>query len=224
MIGLLFLSVLTTHAWTASSQQEATVSGIDILLNALNSSSFLLITGIFVALTVCEDYEQQTIKNIYARGYSRKQVYGSKLLLTWVSTTVMFLLVLLAAIVFGAAYFELRIPDPAAVVRILGVQYVVCMANLCLSFLVSSALRKNGSAIAAVIVAPMLINMLLGMLDSFFKPEHGSATGIWLSSFLGDLSMQTVSTERLTVCLIASLLYILLFALLGARFSKQTEL
>ncbi|MCI8373406.1 MAG: hypothetical protein HFI75_13660 [Lachnospiraceae bacterium] len=76
--ALLFLSVLTVNVLSHSSAVpvgQLTLSGIQSMRQALNSSSFLLITAIFVAITVCDDYEQQTIKHIYARGYSRRQVY-----------------------------------------------------------------------------------------------------------------------------------------------------
>ncbi len=51
-----------------------------------------MFAGIVTALLVCDDYEQQTIKNIYARGYSRSQVYFSKLISVFLAVTVMFAL------------------------------------------------------------------------------------------------------------------------------------
>lgn len=107
MVGLLFLSVLTSDALSKNSELagQFSSSGFDIIVSSLNSSSFLLVAGIFVALCVCNDYEQETIKNIYARGYSRKRVYFSKLISVWISTTIMFTVVMLCAFIFGRAYF-----------------------------------------------------------------------------------------------------------------------
>lgn len=227
MLGLLFLSVLTANALANGSPALAgqfTASGMDSMMNAVNNSSFLMIAGIFIALFVCDDYEQQTIKNIYARGYSRKQVYLSKLLSVWIGTTVMFVIVLLCAFVLGSAYFGTGSLRDPRFISVLAVQYIACMANMGLCFLVSSLLRKNGSSIAATIIAPMMVNMLLGMLDSFMKFQDFSTTSLWLSSFVGDLSTLAVTGERLMVCLVASLIYIPVFAAVGVCFHRKIEL
>ena len=42
-------------------------------MSAIGDSSFVLIASIFVILYVCEDYNGQTIKNIYAR---KKEMLG----------------------------------------------------------------------------------------------------------------------------------------------------
>lgn len=78
MVALLFLSAMTTNALVNGSPEYAAQfkgSGLDSMIGALGNCSFLLIAGIFTALTVCEDYEQQTVKNIFSRGYSRGSVY-----------------------------------------------------------------------------------------------------------------------------------------------------
>lgn len=226
IVGLLFLSVKTAEVLTQNPEiaNQFSASGIDIVLGALNSSSFLMIAGIFVALCVCDDYEQQTVKNIYARGYSRKQVYLSKLISVWIGTTIMFAITTLCAFLFSKSYFEASDFQNIRFVGILAVQYAACMANLGLCFLVSSLLRKNGSSIAATIVAPMIINMLLGMIDSFIKFENFSLTNVWLSSFMGDLSKLSVSSERLMICLAASLAYIIVFAFIGIFSHRKIEL
>lgn len=223
MIGLLFLSVLTANA-LAGSAPEFSASSMDMVLNALNNSSFLMIAGIFTALFVCDDYEQQTIKNIYARGYSRKQVYLSKLISIWTGTTIMFAVVLLCSFLFGTIYFGADDFGNLSFLGLLAVQYVTCMANMGLCFFVSSLLRKNGSSIAATIVVPMIASMVLGMFDSFMKFKEFSTANLWVSSLIGDLSTLTVSTERLYVCLFASLIYIVIFAVAGIFFHKKIEL
>ena len=226
MAGLLFLSVLTSNVLAHNTElaEQFTVSSIDTVINALNNSSFLMIAGIFTALCVCDDYEQQTIKNIYSKGYSREQVYLSKLISVWIGTTIMFALVIICAFLFGITYFGTIDFSDLHFAKILAVQYIVCMANIALYFLVSSLLRKNGSSIAATIVAPMIINMILGVFDSFLKLQDFSLTNIWVSSFMGDISTLSVSGERLTICLAGSLIYIVIFSAAGILSHKKIEL
>lgn len=226
MAALLFLSALTANALSEIPKlSEGTrSSGVDMAVNAVNNSSFILIAGIFVAIVVCDDYEQQTIKNIYARGYSRKRVYLSKLFSVLVGVTIMFAVILLCAFILGSAYFGVGSAEPFKLIRLLAVQYAACMANMGLCFLLSSLLRKNGSSIAATIVVPMIASMALGMFDSFMKFKDFSTASLWVSSFPGELSTISVSVERLTVCFIASLIYIAVFAVIGMFFNKKVEL
>lgn len=224
MAGLLFLSVSNANELSKTSDTDTATTAADIIINALNSSSFFLIGGIYIVLLVCDDYEQQTIKNIYARGYSRKQVYFSKLISSWAAVTIMFIIVMLCAFAFGQSYFSTGHIGSPHFIGIIAAQYAACMANMCLCFLVSAVLRKNGSSIAAAIVAPMLVNMLLGFIDSHIKFKDLTTAKLWISSFLGELSNFNVSNERLMICLTASLIYIPLFTLMGIFFHKRIEI
>lgn len=226
IIALLFLSAMTTNAFVNGSPDFAAQyhgSGIDSMIGALGNCSFLLIVGIFTALMICEDYEQQTVKNIFSRGYTRRNVYTAKLLAVWLVTSAMFLTAEIASLIFGSLYFGIGQSGNWHFLAVVGVQYFVAMANVALSVAISSMLRKNGASIAAIIVAPMLVNVVLSLADSLLKLKDISLTNYWLSSFLGDLTL-SVSTERMTVCLVASVIYTLLFVIAGAQFSRRTEL
>ena len=226
MVALLFLSAITTKALVNGSPEYAAQfkgSGIDSMIGALGNCSFLLIAGIFTALTVCEDYEQQTVKNIFSRGYSRRSVYTAKLMTVWIATSVMFLIAEVAALISGNLYFGIGETESLRFLTVLGVQYVVAMANVAMFFAISSVLRKNGSSIAATIVAPMLVNVVLSFADSLLKLRDVSLTNYWLSSFLGDLTL-SVESGRMTVCLVASLIYIPVFVFAGIRINRKIEL
>ncbi|WP_310604197.1 ABC transporter permease [Anaerosporobacter sp.] len=227
MVVLLFLSAITSKVLCNASTEFAAQyngSGIVSMIGAISNSNFLLIAGIFVALSVCDDYEQQTIKNIYSKGYSKVQVYFSKFISAWGATSIMFVIALLSAFLFGNMYFGFGEINGYDFVGTLVVQYVTCMANISLYFAISAVLRKNGSSIAAVIVVPTLANMLFGLADSFLKLEDVSFTSLWLSSFMSDLSVMTVSHSRLLVSLIASLIYIPFFTITGSFLCKKIEL
>lgn len=51
---------------------------INILKTSLATTNLTLILAIFIAINVTEDYAEQTIKNIYGKGYSRESVYLTK--------------------------------------------------------------------------------------------------------------------------------------------------
>ena len=57
-------------------------SASESVLAVLQYSSYPTILGVFLALFACQDFTQHTIKNVYARGYSRSAVYFSKYLVS----------------------------------------------------------------------------------------------------------------------------------------------
>lgn len=227
MIALLFFSAVTTkmlnEANTNFSAQNS-ISDIASAVSAVSNCSFLLIAGIFTALFVCDDYEQQTIKNFYSRGYTKMQVYFSKFISVWIACSIMFVLVVLSGFLFGKIYFSAEKINGTDFIAVLLTQYITCMANISLFSALSFILRKNGSSIAAVIVAPMLVNMVLGMTDSFLKLKDTSLTNLWVSSFINDLSALTVEHSRLMVCFMASVVYIIVFMTMGSFLHKKIEL
>ncbi len=227
MVVLLFVSAITSKALCNASSEFAAQyngSGIAAMISAISNCSFLLIAGIFVALFVCDDYEQQTIKNIYSKGYSRSQVYGSKFISSMIAVTIMFIVVVCSACFFGTIYFGLGESEGTNIFGLLAVQYINCMANMSLYFAISCVLRKTGSSVAGVFVAPLLVNMILGLVDSFLKSEKIVFANLWVSSFINDLSVLTVEHNRFMVCLAASLVYIPLFVIAGLYFHKKIEL
>lgn len=196
---------------------------LDFVVGALSNASFVTIVGIFAVLFLCSDYEQQTIKNIFARGYSRQAVCLSKWITLFIGATVMFVVVEMAALVIGWIYFGFDGMDSTKFPTVLGVQYLTAMANVTFAFALASAIRKNGGTIAAVIVAPSVIELVLNLADSYLKLEDFSLIDLWLSSFMSDLSDVAVSTERMATCAVASVAYIVLFAATGMAFYKKIE-
>ena len=224
MTALLFLSALTSNALINASSgiiAEFSISGIDSMISSLKDCSFTLIIAIFTALFVCNDYEQQTIKNIYSIGYSRKSVYLSKMTALWIAISIMFIVVETAGFTLGSIFFGVGSIDNTNIAEIVLIQYVVILANAALFYAITSILHKNGSSIAACIVAPMIINVILNLADSFLKIKEIALTDFWLSSFLSDISTRVPNTERLIVCLIASLIYTIIFLLIGYRLSGK---
>ena len=141
----------------------------------------------------------------------------------WIATSVMFLIAELAALISGSLSFGIGETESLRFLAVLVVQYVVAMANVAMFFAISSVLRKNGSSTAATIVAPMLVNVVLSLADSLLKLKDVSLTNYWLSSFLGDLTL-SVGSGRMTLCLVAALIYIPVFVFVGMRINRKIEL
>ena len=225
MIVMSLIAALTMKA-VISNPELAAKSDISIsavLLKAISSSSFSMIASIFVVIYICDDFEQKTIKNIFSRGYSRTSVYTSKMIACVTAVTIMFLISVVSAMVFGNIYGMDGSISGKAVIIIL-VQYLAQLANMLFCFALASYFRKNGAAIAAALVAPILVNMVIGLIDSVLKTKDNSLSKYWMSSFQAELETSAISDSRITVIAVLSLIYIVVFAAGGIAVGKKTEL
>jgi len=225
MFSLLLLAVLLANALVkvVPSLSES-MTGVSLLFDGLGTSSFTLIAGIFAVLFVCEDYSQQTVKNIYARGYSQKNVYFAKLISTLVAATVMFLAVELFAFLLGTVFFGVGEVESPKFFALLAAQYVAAMAEIVFAFAIASVLCKTGASIATMILAPLVVSLFLSLTDAFLEIEDAVLTNYWMSNFLSSVSVLTVSTERLLECLFGSFIYIVVFIAAGLFLNKRIKL
>ena len=218
---LLFLMTLFTEIIFSLTQE--TYQAFDVLLDGVNSGSFTLLAGIFAILFMCEDYSRQTVKNIYARGYSHTCVYFAKMIATLVAASAMYLALELFAFALGALAYGVGEVESAKYFAVLAVQYVAAMAEVLFAFFIASVLCKNGASIATYVLSPIAASLVLSLLELLLKLKKINLNNYWVSGFLGDLSL-SVSTERLLECLFGSLIYIAVFVFVGMFFNKRIKL
>lgn len=237
VIAMVLLSAATTILLqTAFSQAPQEIMGTmgdmsdfasdptSVLVGALNNGSFVIIAGVFISILVCEDFGYQIVKNIYARGFSRQQVYAAKLVTSLLATVIMYVLVELAAYLIGGLLFGFTIQFDSHLLGLLGAQFVVILANSVFSFLLASLIRKNSGAIAAIILVPTLMDLLLTVIAMLLKLESSALSGYWLSSMSIKLSVPSVTPEEMLGCVIASVVLIPVMAVLGSLASKRIDL
>lgn len=80
---------------------------INILKISLATTNLTLILAIFIAINVTEDYTEQTIKNIYGKGYSREFVYLTKYIIIILYTLINVIIIYLSSLLICNIFFEL---------------------------------------------------------------------------------------------------------------------
>lgn len=226
-VGLLFLSDLSASAIVKITPELASLvstSVVACIINALNNSSFTIITGIFTVLFICEDYEQQTVKNICAKGFSRNKIFLAKAVSVLTTTTVMFVIIEVFSFISSSLFFETGSADVSKIVFILATQYVVAVANTFFAFVIAILIRRIGIAITVIIVGPLVLDLVLTILDTVIKTDSFSLTSLWITTFLPYISVLSVSTEKLILSLLTALLYLILFVVLGLFINKKKDL
>ncbi len=195
---------------------------VQAVLSTISSSTFTMVCGIFIALFICTDYDNQTIKNIYARGFSKEKVYLAKFITSMIATTIMFAVTLIVSYVVSSCLFNGTAEKGNYVGLFIG-QLVYCLTYSAFVFSISFALRKVGVSIAVAIVGPGIITLVLTLLDSFLKLKTFKITSYWFDGFITDFSTLATTDTRLITCILLSLAYCALFVLPGIFLGKKKD-
>ena len=197
-------------------------SSSSFALSGLSAATFETLLGIVIALNVCKDHTQQTVRIVCGRGYSRTKIYWSKLATSLAITTVLFVVSMAFSALLGICFFDGGSFD-GRFFRIVAVQYLVSLAEGVLFFGICMLIRKSGLSITTVVIAPLIVPIVLGLLNAAIQPEGFSFTDFWLTNCLAALSFDTVSAERITECVITALCYIPPCAVLPSLLYRKFE-
>ncbi len=224
-LGLVLLGGLTTKVIMANVEGEVDLpSKYTMLQDAISLASVTLIAGIFTALFVCEDDTSGTIKNIYAKGYSRGSVFISKYIASLVAILIFTFGSMLIGYIFGKSTWPNATTSIDNLLLDIVGQVLLIMAYHSIFFAISSKLGKTGSSIAFNIVGPMLVSIVLTMADAFLKLEDFKLSSYWIDSLLTNLGQTTVTKQNIITAIVMGIIYSILFVGIGFSLNKKKEI
>lgn len=214
ILAINFISVLQLKE--SSSSYPVSITATDSILLYSVGSYFFLVSSIFVALFVCQDFNYQTIKNIYSRGFSKKEVYFSKFIVAISAVSIIFFVSFILVTLFSLLCFGTMIKIGKMFLLLFG-QWVLSLTYSSFAFSISYMLKKNGGAIALAILGTSIVSLFFLFIDIMILTRNieFSLSAYWISSFLSDFSDIMVSNQRLIICFVLSFVYMILFVFLG---------
>lgn len=218
-----FIIIIVSKASTSSPDtvvQSTTVK--QIILSTMQTSMFGMISSIFVSLFACTDYDQQTIKNIYAKGYSCDLVYLAKYLVSLIGIALMFVVTLLLNFVFSLFLLDMG-TESGNFAGLLTCQLLYVLIYATLVFAISIMIRKTGIAIATSIAAPILLSLIINLIEAGLKLTDRQISKYWFENFLSDFSSLKTTTSRLWTCIGLSLAYGAAFFTCGFLVNRKRD-
>ena len=107
---------------------------------AVNTGNLLLLMAIFTAIFVCDDFDQNTLKNIYSKGYSRGTVYAAQFVVSLLAAGIMFAVDVIAGFVAGQQFG--KIGTVGQYPRVILLQLIVMAAYHTFFFMMSTSLLR----------------------------------------------------------------------------------
>lgn len=196
-----------------------TVSGF--VKSSLGSSSFFLVMGVFVALYCCDDVSNNTLKNLYSRGYSRGQVYFAKYVISLAAS------LFAAAACFLFAFIAGKITADVGGENVAGsviCQLVVVIAYHAVYFALAMIIGKVGGSVAINIAGPMLVLTVLTLLTSLLKLEGVNLGDYWLESAINGLTAAAIESKAYIKAIVMTAIYAAVFITTGYFVNKRKEL
>ena len=163
--------------------------GLGMMKHFLDLSNFTMMNGIVTAILVCEDYTSESIKNIYAKGYTRHNIFFAKYISTLVASLVMIVVGLLTSFALGFAVFG-KAGEMGENYLLSMLVIVLCaLAYHAIFFSISITFRKIGGSIALNIVVPVFFQLIVTLLDELLKIKDRISGGIAQYALSGRLSI-----------------------------------
>lgn len=222
ILGLIGLSAVVNASLAKNPEFDIIITVAGFTKSALSSSSFFMILGIFIALYCCDDISNNTLKNLYSRGYSRSQVYFSKYLVSLIVSEVLATVCFLFSFIMGKATAS----DGASadVIGSICCQLVVVVAYHAVFFSISTMIGKVGASVAVNIAGPLLVLTVLTLITSLLKLENVNLSDYWLESALTGLTGATLATKSIVKAIVMGVIYTAVFITLGFFVNKKKEL
>ena len=192
------------------------INSNDTVIIFLSPSSFDLFVAIFIALFYTLDVSNGTMKNIIARGFSRKQVFASKFFTIMFGVTIMFIASFIFAYIVTFIAGGKIVMLNGNVLGKIGICYINLLGIASLYTLISSIVSKPSGALVACILTNFLAPTLLLTIDTLLKLK----TNIGISK----LWIVNASNNKGIMAIIICVVYILVSYILGSAISSKKEI
>lgn len=217
------------------------------ITRALSSGNAATILAILISLIITQDYTGRTVKNILSRGYTRTQVYFTKLFVCEALTVLISALCMLFAWGLSTAMYAPSALTFSELLPLLTAQLLVNV-GLCAFFVCMGVLMKSGGgALAVSVLAVLFMPLLTGVIgsviwedsfvltdynlfsfqDALAKTPTAEAAEITSGGFVGMLEssfIPTVSMETINRCALVSVIWTAVLIFLGWLRASRQEL
>lgn len=192
------------------------------MLVVLPNSGFVSLLGVYLAIFACADHSQQTIKNLYARGYSRSAVYFSKYLislgLTMLVSIIYMVFSFFYSIILGASVSGMAAHMWGSLV----LQFWVVWGLHGTFFGIGMLIGKTGGSVALNLIGMAFVFSILDLIIRIAKIDF-QITVYDLENLMMTLEGAKLSVVELVRVLLVPVVYTVVFVGAGWLVNQRRE-
>ena len=226
LIASIFLTLATLKiSYNLLKDSPYAIGDTTTVLDVLKATNTVLplLLAVFVVIFVCEDYTSDTIKNIYAKGYSKTSIFFSKYLVSLIVCLIYLAIDLLFKFVFGVITYsnfgEFNFHYLATLLNI----GLIFLCYHAFYFMITISIRKLGLCIASAIIIPSIIEILLLLVDIVIRNDKIKFINYSLDGRLGLLQGASVSNTELWITLVYGIIFIAIFMVSAFFINKKRD-
>ncbi len=214
-----------TVEYDVSNDYTINYTGWNLTGKAVTMSSFSIIICVFISIFVCSEFEEGTIKNIISRGYGRYKIYISKYISSMVGVCVIFAAVHISMFIVASILWKPGNMDRN--LEMILYYLAAYLAYATIYFFLAMVFAKFGLSITIGIVGPTFVNITVSVLNMLLKLDNPKISDFWIDGFMSDIAnigyFESPDSTRLTVILIGSIIYLVVFFLMGMLVNRKRE-
>lgn len=195
--------------------------GNEYLIGILSGCSLDLVLAILIPILFCSEMDNGCIKIMIGRGYTRKNILFSKIIMS----NLYMIIIALASFLIGIAYGAIRsvnynnITSKHILNAILEIGVYMIIVNCSIFFSVLT--QSKAFAIAASIIVPALIPSILLLVEKLIK--FNKLHDYWYVSFMESLGNNILKNSEYTRIFIFTLIYNAIFITLSYLIIKRKD-
>lgn len=224
LITALTVKVMASELTKVDPNYNTTYTGLSMIKDAFSNGSFTILGGIMISILVCEDFSSDTLKNIYARGYSRQNVFFAKLISCLVAFFSVYVIDVLLSLLFGTFLFDgFGTAGTNYVGSLIGIIFL-SLAYFVIFFTISYLCRKLSLAITFCIIGPLGMNLLLNLGDTLIKKLGDfKISEYWIDGRLTQMAKADVSGGQIIGAVVISVVVIALMGVLVFLINRKRD-
>lgn len=155
-------------------------------------ASFLqmnIVFPIFITLFVCNDFSEGTIKNVLSKGFTRTDVFFSKLFAVDIAAVIFWAFGVLVAVVTGTCIWGMGSGFGAEHLAAMGAQLLLVLAYASMDVFIAFLFRKKAASLAIGIAFSTVLQLLALLIDAILS----SKTAFELSPYLITTRVQNLA-------------------------------
>lgn len=202
-------------------------SGYKYTVSAINSCNYTVILAIVICIGICVDYSRKTFKNIWARGFTRTQVFIAKEVSAVVAALIygissMLVSFALSSIVFGVGNNW----DGITFVALL-MQLVICVAFASVFVSIAFFVKNLAAALVISILGVSLVSLgatIIELIGSFYEVDIQVKQFLLTENLTRLSSYYTITVDNICMSFLCSVGFIATFMVCAWLKLRKDEL